>query len=193
MGRPMQADPSACRLSHIAAARRRPVRPGTGALEGRSMLTLVPCPDCGVPAEVTERFSLASTDGPVLHVALRCAAGHHFRMPVDGLSAQAQVQLAAPETGAGHGAYTAASTWILASITMLSGTFAAVVRCVPLTPAVRSRVPPPRSAPACRGAVPALPGDHAACPAASRTANRPPLPSCGTSPAIRICVAPAAI
>jgi hypothetical protein len=62
------------------------------------LLTLVPCPDCGVPAEVTERFSLSSTDGPVLHIALICAAGHHFRMPADGLSAQAQAQLAAPET-----------------------------------------------------------------------------------------------
>ena len=62
------------------------------------MLTLVSCPDCGVPAEVTERLSLAGTDGPVHHVALRCAADHYFRMPADGLSAQAQAQLAAAET-----------------------------------------------------------------------------------------------
>jgi hypothetical protein len=66
--------------------------------EGRPLLTVIPCPDCGVPAEVTERFSLPSTEGPVGHVALSCAAGHHFRMAVDRLSAPAQQQLAVQET-----------------------------------------------------------------------------------------------
>jgi hypothetical protein len=66
--------------------------------EGRTLLTVIPCPHCGVPAEVTERFSLPSTDGPVGHVALSCAAGHHFRMAVDRLPAPAQQQLAAQET-----------------------------------------------------------------------------------------------
>lgn len=61
------------------------------------MLTVISCPDCSVPAEITERFSLPSTDGPVKHVALRCAAGHHFRMAADRLSAQAQEQLATQE------------------------------------------------------------------------------------------------
>jgi hypothetical protein len=51
-----------------------------------------------VPAEVTERFSLPSTDGPVGHVALSCAAGHHFRMAVDRLPARAREELAAEET-----------------------------------------------------------------------------------------------
>jgi len=31
------------------------------------MLILIPCPECGVPAEVTDRFSLTGTDGPVEH------------------------------------------------------------------------------------------------------------------------------
>jgi hypothetical protein len=52
------------------------------------MLTLTSCPECGVPAEITERFSLPSTDGPVAHAALSCAAGHHFRMPAEGLPGQ---------------------------------------------------------------------------------------------------------
>ena len=69
--------------------------------EGRPLLTVISCPECGVPAEVTERFSLPSTDGPVKHAALSCAAGHHFRMAVDRLSAQAQQQLAVQETRAG--------------------------------------------------------------------------------------------
>jgi hypothetical protein len=49
-------------------------------------LKLVPCPACGVPAEVTGRFRLPGTSGPVDHLELRCALGHHFRMPVDLLS-----------------------------------------------------------------------------------------------------------
>jgi len=47
------------------------------------VLTIVACPQCRVPAEITERFSLPSTDGPVAHVAVSCAAGHHFRMAAD--------------------------------------------------------------------------------------------------------------
>jgi hypothetical protein len=49
------------------------------------LLSLTTCPDCGVPAEITESFSLPSTDGPVAHVAVSCAAGHHFRMPAERL------------------------------------------------------------------------------------------------------------
>jgi len=50
------------------------------------MLTVISCPECGVPAEITDRFSLPSTDGPVAHVATSCAAGHHFRMPAGMLT-----------------------------------------------------------------------------------------------------------
>ena len=49
------------------------------------MLTLTSCPDCYAPAEVTDRFTLASTDGPVAHVAVSCLAGHNYRMPADKL------------------------------------------------------------------------------------------------------------
>jgi hypothetical protein len=51
------------------------------------VLTVVACPQCHVPAEITDRFSLSSTDGPVVHVAVSCAAGHHFRMSADRLPA----------------------------------------------------------------------------------------------------------
>lgn len=57
------------------------------------MLTVVACPECGVPAEITDRFSLSSTDGPVDHVALSCVGGHHFRMPSELLSAGSREQL----------------------------------------------------------------------------------------------------
>jgi hypothetical protein len=45
------------------------------------------CPGCGAPAEITERFMLASTDGPVAHVAVSCADGHHYRMAAEKLPA----------------------------------------------------------------------------------------------------------
>lgn len=51
------------------------------------MVSLVSCPDCGVPAEITERFGLPGTDGPVDHIVVHCAAGHHFRMAADRLPA----------------------------------------------------------------------------------------------------------
>jgi hypothetical protein len=65
------------------------------------VLTVISCPQCSVPAEVTEHFSLPSTDGSLPHVALGCAAGHHFRMAVDRLPAGAQQQLAAQQQARG--------------------------------------------------------------------------------------------
>jgi hypothetical protein len=59
------------------------------------VLIVIACPECHVPAEITEFFSLTSTDGPVEHVVVHCAAGHHFRMAADGLPAQHQQQLVA--------------------------------------------------------------------------------------------------
>ena len=44
----------------------------------------VSCPDRTAPAEIIERFSLASTDGPVDHIVLFCAGGHHFRPGREG-------------------------------------------------------------------------------------------------------------
>ena len=51
------------------------------------MLTGLTCPGCGASAEITERFTLASTDGPVAHVAVSCAGGHHYRMAAEKLPA----------------------------------------------------------------------------------------------------------
>jgi hypothetical protein len=53
---------------------------------------LVNCPECGLPAEILDRFSLASTDGAVAHVALGCVGGHFFRMAVDRLPAEVPPQ-----------------------------------------------------------------------------------------------------
>jgi hypothetical protein len=48
---------------------------------------LTACPDCGLPAEITDDFILDSTDGPVGHLAITCVDGHHFRLACDRLPA----------------------------------------------------------------------------------------------------------
>jgi hypothetical protein len=40
----------------------------------------IPCPQCGGPARITERFWLASTDGPVEHLKTGCV-NHHWLTP----------------------------------------------------------------------------------------------------------------
>ena len=44
------------------------------------------CPDCGALAEVTDRFALESTDGPIEHVRVQCVARHWFLMPTGSLA-----------------------------------------------------------------------------------------------------------
>jgi hypothetical protein len=60
-----------------------------------SVLCFISCPDCGLPAVVTDLFTLGSADGPVEHVGLACVAGHCFRLGTDRLPADSQGQLAA--------------------------------------------------------------------------------------------------
>ncbi len=68
--------------------------------QGRSVqLSLVTCPQCGMPAEIAERFWLSSTDGPVEHIALECVAGHYFRMALDRLPAPIPVPSQAAVSG----------------------------------------------------------------------------------------------
>ncbi len=50
-----------------------------------SVLQLVGCPQCTAPAEITERFVLESTSGPVEHVTVFCAHRHRFTMPAEHL------------------------------------------------------------------------------------------------------------
>jgi hypothetical protein len=40
------------------------------------MTTLTECPECGLPAEVRERYSLPTTHGRVEHVKTMCAVRH---------------------------------------------------------------------------------------------------------------------
>jgi hypothetical protein len=62
-------------------------------MHAKSWLNLISCPECEMPAEVTDLFSLYSTEGPADHVALACVAGHYFRMALDRLPADGQAQL----------------------------------------------------------------------------------------------------
>jgi hypothetical protein len=67
-------------------------------------LTLLSCPQCELPAEASDVFSLGSTEGLIDHVAVGCVDGHHFRMPMEFLPADIQDQLRAGEAGARPGA-----------------------------------------------------------------------------------------
>jgi hypothetical protein len=39
-------------------------------------MSLIDCPQCGLPAQIVDRFALNGTSGPVEHVKMRCVAGH---------------------------------------------------------------------------------------------------------------------
>jgi hypothetical protein len=59
----------------------------------------IPCPQCGAPAQITERFRLPSTAGPVEHVKTGCV-NNHWLTPLAETVAGAQPDLtpaAAPE------------------------------------------------------------------------------------------------
>lgn len=45
---------------------------------------LVSCAECGLPAEIVDRFVLESTSGPVPHVATRCVLRHHLTVREEG-------------------------------------------------------------------------------------------------------------
>ena len=44
------------------------------------MDTPIPCPQCGAPAQITERFQLGSTAGPVEHLQTGCV--NHWLTPL---------------------------------------------------------------------------------------------------------------
>jgi len=49
------------------------------------------CPECGTPAEVTDRFALESTDGPMEHLKVICVRRHWFLMSTRSLAAARRV------------------------------------------------------------------------------------------------------
>jgi hypothetical protein len=57
----------------------------------------IPCPQCGAPAQITERFRLGSTDGPVEHLKTGCV-NHHWLTPPAETLASSQVDPAPAAT-----------------------------------------------------------------------------------------------
>jgi hypothetical protein len=49
-------------------------------------IDLVGCPACAAPAEVVDRFVLQSTDGPIEHAIVTCAARHRFTVLAERLA-----------------------------------------------------------------------------------------------------------
>jgi hypothetical protein len=56
----------------------------------------IPCPQCGAPAQISERFWLDSTAGPVEHVKTGCERGHWFTPTVESLHLQPATTAASP-------------------------------------------------------------------------------------------------
>ena len=50
-----------------------------------STLQLAGCPQCLGPAEITDRFVLESTSGPVDHITVSCLNRHRFTTTADHL------------------------------------------------------------------------------------------------------------
>jgi hypothetical protein len=50
-------------------------------------LSPVACPTCHEPAEILDRFTLGSTEGPLRHLKIRCGGGHWYTMPADRVQA----------------------------------------------------------------------------------------------------------
>jgi hypothetical protein len=46
----------------------------------------IPCPECSATAQITERFWLASTAGPVEHLVTGCANDHWLTPPAETLA-----------------------------------------------------------------------------------------------------------
>lgn len=54
---------------------------------------------CGLPAEVQQRYTVRSTDGPLESARIRCPRGHWFNGPVESLTWDKMPQAAARLAG----------------------------------------------------------------------------------------------
>lgn len=52
---------------------------------------LVDCPTCGLPAEITNSFTLIGVPEPVKHVKVTCIQRHWYVLPVDMFAVSAAV------------------------------------------------------------------------------------------------------
>ena len=56
---------------------------------------LLECPGCGLPAEISDRFTLDGAPEPVEHVKVVCVRRHWYTVPVDMFPVDAPVSEAA--------------------------------------------------------------------------------------------------
>jgi hypothetical protein len=64
--------------------------------------TLVDCATCGLPAEITDRFTLGGAPGPVEHVKIVCVRNHWYTLPVDTFPVSACESTRAPQGSRGN-------------------------------------------------------------------------------------------
>ena len=50
------------------------------------------CPRCGLPAEISDRFTLGGAPEPVQHVKVVCVRRHWYTLPVDMVPVSASVR-----------------------------------------------------------------------------------------------------
>jgi hypothetical protein len=60
------------------------------------MHVLLDCPDCGLPAEPTDRFTLKGGAGPVAYLRLACVAGHVHTVPAAMLDGATGIRMWGP-------------------------------------------------------------------------------------------------
>lgn len=66
--------------------------------DNHSANEMVDCPACGLPAEITDRFTLGGAPEPVDHVKIVCVMRHWFTLPVDLLPARPDGDCLKPES-----------------------------------------------------------------------------------------------
>jgi hypothetical protein len=54
-------------------------------IQGAAVPDIIPCPECGAPAQISDRFWLDSTDGPLEHLKTGCVNNHWLTPRVDTL------------------------------------------------------------------------------------------------------------
>jgi hypothetical protein len=63
---------------------------------------LVDCVTCGLPAEITDRFTLGGAPGSVEHVKIVCVRSHRYTLPVDMFPVSAGQSTRAPQQSHGN-------------------------------------------------------------------------------------------
>ena len=83
----------------MTACERSGTGKGVGQVSGDGQREFVDCPECGFPAMVEHRFSVASTEGPVTHAVTLCVQLHRLRTAEEVAVPEPRVQPGAATDG----------------------------------------------------------------------------------------------